>query len=545
MKAETRKFLKQQSEFIKNKMKKYIIISLIVILFLAPFISHALPPIWVDDGGDTGGTGGTSGTGESGTGGTSPINTTSSPDLFVDTIKSDSITQNSATLYGEGGYKTSDGDLSRVTAYFRYAKATDNPPIFCNDIYGSNMVATGDKFLTEINKNNLLQSFSQQVTGLSPNTTYYYCAIVSNKDNIAYGGEDIVKQFHTNCYDTTVTTKDAINIKSSSAKLNGTYCSPKNNFDGTITNTTATTYFEYREKIFGGVSPAWATASGSEKLSNMGNNSNLYGNINFNLTKLKPNTEYQFRAVVKNNTGVADETTHPATNILSFTTKPSAGGGVDIVTPPKTCVSPYILNTSTNTCVNPTDTGDRTWGGENNGTSGTWTSGSGTGTWIATTGTGGTGTVTWYSNGIWTSATGSGTWTRGTNPPTNTGNLSLGQTATPPNDAIVRYHEGVETVFARQIVANQTLAQTYGYTQGSDLQTFAWYLADEFAKMFGYIDENGKEIRVSFPDVAAYQLLLTGNTLTVYEYYNNRIVDIRNINTAFKNASDYEYYFKK
>jgi hypothetical protein len=196
-------------------------------------------------------------------------------------------------------------------------------------------------------------------------------------------------------------------------------------------------------------------------------------------------------------------------------------------------------------------TGTGVWipGSSGGGSAGTWGSGNGSGTWIATTGTGGTGVVTWYSNGIWTSATGSGTWKRNTGTgganTGNTGTLSLGQTATPPNDAIVRYHEGVETVFARQIIANQTLAQTYGYTQGSDLQTFAWYLADEFARMFGYIDKNGKEIRVSFPDVAAYQLLLTGNTLTVYEYYNNRIVDIRNINTAFKNASDYEYYYKK
>jgi len=91
--------------------------------------------------------------------------------------------------------------------------------------------------------------------------------------------------------------------------------------------------------------------------------------------------------------------------------------------------------------------------------------------------------------------------------------------------------------------SKSTLAQTYGYTQGSDLQTFAWYLADQFAKMFGYIDQNGKEIRVSFPDVAAYQLLLSGNTLTVYDII---IINCgrQKYKTAFKNASDYEYYFK-
>ena len=63
--------------------------------------------------------------------------------------------------------------------------------------------------------------------------------------------------------------------------------------------------------------------------------------------------------------------------------------------------------------------------------------------------------------------------------------------------------------------------------------------------MFGYVNENGREIRVSLPDIAAYQLQLEGNKLTVYEYYDGRIVDIRNATTVFKTASGYEYYFQK
>ena len=117
--------------------------------------------------------------------------------------------------------------------------------------------------------------------------------------------------------------------------------------------------------------------------------------------------------------------------------------------------------------------------------------------------------------------------------------------ATPPWDAIVRYHEGIETVFARQIVADKEFAKLYGYVEGTHLQTFAGELAHLFAKMFGYVDGSGREIRVSFPDVAAYQLQLTGNKLTVYEYFAGKIIDIRNVTTDFKNASDYEYYFKK
>jgi hypothetical protein len=91
----------------------------------------------------------------------------------------------------------------------------------------------------------------------------------------------------------------------------------------------------------------------------MGTNTNLYGNFNFNLLKLKPNTMYQFRAVVKNNAGSPDETIRPATNILSFTTSPntvSLGGVVGTTsgctgtdcTKITTCTPPYVLDPSTN-----------------------------------------------------------------------------------------------------------------------------------------------------------------------------------------------------
>ena len=579
-------------------------------------------------------------------------NTTKSS-LFVYTGEALNVTQNTATLNGTGGDLVSKPTLP-ITAYFRYTKANkNNPPIFCNDVYGSNMISTGDKFLGPTAS----QSFSQEITGLAPNTTYYYCAIISNKDNIAYGGSSIVKSFHTNCYNTTVETKKEANIKSTSAILNGTYCSPKNNLAKTITNTDVTTYFVYKKSEF--ASP-WIVAKNgnksSEQKNSLGNYANLFGNINFNLTGLTPNTTYQFRAVVKNNAGTANEATYTG-DIFYFTTSASSSGtnsgsgetGNEIKNP--VCKLPYVLNSSTNTCIYtpPTTTcennatnypacdnipdnicvngatnypkcdtnikicmngannpptcikntnynNDGTNTGTNTGTTGTWNSGTDSGTWISTSGVGGTGSATWTGTGngggVWTSATGSGTWTsnKGTNGiggGTNTGTwnssnwrsnnsynngnynngnynngtgsngnnnnkkiidttpLKLGQTATPPSDAIVRYQEGIETVFARQIVADVEFAKKYGYTDGSDLQSFAWYLSDQLARMFGYVNENGREIRVSKPDIAAYQLQLSGNTLKVYEYYDNTIVDVRNVTTTFKEASDYEYYFKK
>jgi hypothetical protein len=123
--------------------------------------------------------------------------------------------------------------------------------------------------------------------------------------------------------------------------------------------------------------------------------------------------------------------------------------------------------------------------------------------------------------------------------------LQIGDTAFPAFDDIVRYHEGIEHVFIRRIMKSSIFQNKYGYQTGSNLQIFAWNLAHLFAKDFGYVNSAGREIRVSKPDVSAYSLRLSGNKLTVYEYYKNKIIDIRNTTNQFKSKNPYEYYFKK
>ena len=129
--------------------------------------------------------------------------------------------------------------------------------------------------------------------------------------------------------------------------------------------------------------------------------------------------------------------------------------------------------------------------------------------------------------------------------------LGVGDETTPPQDAIVRYHEGVETVFIRQIMRNTTLAKKYGYRDGEDLQKFSWYLAHFLGKSYGYVAKNKKEVRVRFADVAAYELREVGNTTTVYESYDNagngkfKITGVRKLNSLFKMVFKYEYYFLK
>ncbi len=124
--------------------------------------------------------------------------------------------------------------------------------------------------------------------------------------------------------------------------------------------------------------------------------------------------------------------------------------------------------------------------------------------------------------------------------------LVLGDEAVPPSDAIVHYTEGVETVFARQIKNRLYLAKKLGYTQEQNLEQFAFDMAHSLAKNnFGYIDENGLEVRVSIPDVSAYELRAVGKNLVVYEYYKNKIIDIRSRTIQFKLKNPYEYYFRK
>jgi hypothetical protein len=140
--------------------------------------------------------------------------------------------------------------------------------------------------------------------------------------------------------------------------------------------------------------------------------------------------------------------------------------------------------------------------------------------------------------------TGNGTGTSTGNNP-SIGNYFIGQKLTPPSDAVVRLYEGIETVFSRQIKADSELAKIYGYEEGMNLETFSWTVADQLAKAFGYVNENGREIRVSKPDVAAYQLYFNNGILIVYEYFDSVIVNIQKTSAVLRDRYDYEYYFKK
>jgi len=369
---------------------------------------------------------------------------TSNSNLSVSTDNATNITYTTAILNGHGGanitypdgctsfsgYSTttglacSNGNNPSIltlpaTAYFRYSNAAISP-IFCNDIYGTNMISTGDIFLGTKG----LTSFFQRITNLTPDTTYYYCAIVSNRESIAYGGSKIIKQFHTSPYETRIRTKRATSVKSDSVKLNGTYSSIE----------TVKTYFQYRKATITGIIPKWknvgeqihnislkatstsisaggsstltwsssntkscnaswttsTAVSGSERvtpdrttrysiiclgnfhekisanivifvnntslLSNVGIKKNLYGDIYFKLSGLTPDTKYQFRTMAKTNSGAESKTIYGS--ILEFRTSNS---GKD----KGTNLLPKVSLKATSTSISAGDSSTLTWSSSN------------------------------------------------------------------------------------------------------------------------------------------------------------------------------------
>lgn len=145
-------------------------------------------------------------------------------------------------------------------------------------------------------------TFSHTISGLSPNTTYYYRAMGVNSIAPAFS---TILSFTTSGYGMpTVITTNAKNINTDSATLNGTFNS---NGSNTIV------WFEYStdSSLRGSSSTTSISYGGSDK-----------GAFSTNLSGLSPNTTYYYRAVAQNSAG-----TKRSSAIISFTTLNNGGGG--------------------------------------------------------------------------------------------------------------------------------------------------------------------------------------------------------------------------
>jgi hypothetical protein len=100
--------------------------------------------------------------------------TPSAPTAF--TAAANSLTNTSANLNGSG-----NPNRASATGWFRYS--TTNPGT-CDDKFGSRAPLSSGTYLgSDIYD----QPFSQSISGLSPATTYYYCAIVASTEGTAFG----------------------------------------------------------------------------------------------------------------------------------------------------------------------------------------------------------------------------------------------------------------------------------------------------------------------------------------------------------------------
>jgi len=545
-------------------------------------------------------------------------------------------------------------DGEKTVGYFRYSTLTI-PPVFCNDIYGSDMKST---FEEDLGSGTDPVSFSTKIVNLEPATTYYFCAVGSNADQINtnnYGGVQYFKTLGTPG-EVSVTTNGALVENSTSAFVNGDY----------VSGAPSSTWFEYRKFDSQNITK-WT------KIGQEAHETGDSGKLTKELTRLSPGTNYEFRAVIINASPLTDKHKTPYAaipgNTLTFktqdvdnikpgpigngigytnpcadtdsgcdgigpgTTYPPVGVLLPDLTAGKTTPSFGKVNTqiilmslirnqgkiSTQTSFNnffqislvkPTtsSTGDSSSSGStsfnnllNIPTAFAATNSTGTdpniinlpATSMSALPAGGVAvasqTYTFQTIGtyyiractdknapynlgtikesnednncsVWASLAisqdgvswggggngGGGNGGGGSGTGTGTGDtIVIGQTKTPPADDVVRYHEGIETVLQRQIVSDPQIAKMYGYEDGTDIQAFSWYLADLFARIFGYVSSTGKEIRVVVPDMAAYQIDISSGTLTIYEYFDSKIVNIQKMTPSLRNIYEYEYYFKK
>ena len=193
------------------------------------------------------------------------------------------VTPTTATLNGSG-----DPNGNSASGYYRYS--TTNPGT-CSDGFGTRAppLSSSDSLLGSGTSD---VAFSRAITGLTPATTYYYCAIVYNSYGTAYGS---IQQLTTLAQAPTATTNAATLLTGTTAQLNGS-----SNPGGAAT----TGWFRYAT-----ASPGTCNDSFGTRTPSMGGSSLGAGNgaVSFSqaATGLTPGTTYYFCAIAQNSVGTA------------------------------------------------------------------------------------------------------------------------------------------------------------------------------------------------------------------------------------------------
>ncbi len=225
------------------------------------------------------------GTNSSGTGkGTVLTFRTPGPPDIV-TQPEDSITETSANLNG-----TVDPNGLSSTVWFRYSTTNGT----CNGTFGTQYGGwSGYTGTADID-------YARAITGLTPNTTYYYCAVGSNSAGTTYG---TMETFSTPPLAPIITTDPATSVTNSSAVLNGTI-NPQ--------GTPADVWYRWGSTNGGGNCNSLANLTASTL---SGSGSSAVAIPPFSLSSLSLSTTYYFCAFGLNDTG-----TNVIGTMRSFTT---------------------------------------------------------------------------------------------------------------------------------------------------------------------------------------------------------------------------------
>ena len=215
----------------------------------------------------------------------------------VSTGGASALTRTTATLNGSAN---PGGDAT--TAWFRYSTAS---PGTCNDTFGTRAPSTGG---TALGAGSSGASFSQAVSGLTPATTYYVCAIAANSLGKAWGS---VQSFITPS-SPTATTLLASSITTSTATLNG---------QGNPNRASSTGWFRYSTTNPGTCNDAFGSRAPVMGASSLGGGT-YDQSFAQNISGLSPATTYYYCAIVSSTEGTAFG------SVLSFTT----AGAVSVVT---------------------------------------------------------------------------------------------------------------------------------------------------------------------------------------------------------------------
>ena len=222
---------------------------------------------------------------------TTPVTTTSAATL---------ITPTTATLNGAAN---PSGDSNGAYGYFRYA--TSNPGL-CNDLFGTRAPPSSASD-TYLGTGTSSVAFSRAIAGLTPATTYYFCAIGRNTYGTTFG---TVLSFTTQANLPVVTTNSASLLTGTTAQLNGSA-----NPGGAAT----TGWFRYATASPGTCNDTFGTRSPAAGGSALGSG-NVAVNFLQGITGLTAGTTYYYCAIASNSIGTAFGA------VVQFTTPLAARG---------------------------------------------------------------------------------------------------------------------------------------------------------------------------------------------------------------------------